>query len=453
VRELSSDKYKGRLTGTKGYNDSADWVISYLKKWGVKPGGDDNTYLQAFPNRYTLVVEDSYVAMNTSAKNKKIKKFYKFDDEFIPGATSGSGEVTAEVVYVGYGITAPELDYDEYAGLDVKGKIVLMEREAPVSPKQTELFKKWRPYSFHQYKLKNAVKHGARGMLYNYGPIANPNNFYDKRFIYSHVGSAIVSDIFAGTGKKHRKTVKKIKKTLKPQSFVTGKIFTIKNTTKHYPEGVGYNVIGILEGSDPRLKDEIIMLGAHLDHVGSCYEVMPGANDNASGVAVMMAVAEALSNSPVKPRRSIMFNFFGAEEQAVAGSKYYVENPIIPLKKTVALLNMDKVGVGTMLLALAGENYPGLFAFVKEANDKYVHRRLYGSYWANNGRPRLDSDHFMWNGVPSLTFGARGSRSFYHTTRDSIKHITPEIMEDLARILFVAILDMDKQERLDFRTG
>jgi hypothetical protein len=123
--------------------------------------------------------------------------------------------------------------------VDVKGKIILMEREAPVSPnRDPELFKKWRPYSFHQYKLENAVAHGAKGMLYNYGPISNPNNSYDKGFIYSHVGSAVVSDVFSGTGRKHKDVVAKIRKTLKPQSFATGKTFTIKNITEHHPEGI-----------------------------------------------------------------------------------------------------------------------------------------------------------------------------------------------------------------------
>ncbi|MFC2156303.1 M20/M25/M40 family metallo-hydrolase, partial [Acidobacteriota bacterium] len=434
------------------YNDSAKWVISFLEEWGLKPGGDNDTYLQAFPNPYTLIFPDCFVTMNVPYGDTFIKKFYKYEDEFIPGATSASGEVTGEVVYVGYGISAPELDFDEYAGMDVKGKIVLLEREAPVSTRDAELFKKWRPYSFHQYKLENAVKHGAKGMLYNYGPISNPNNAYDKNFVYSHVGRAVVEDAFAGTGKKHTDVVRTIQKTLKPQSFVTGKSFTIKNTTEHHPEGIGYNVIGILEGADADLKHEIIMLGGHLDHLGRCYEIMPGANDNATAVAVMMAVAKALKEAPVKPRRSIMFNFLGAEEQAVAGSKYYVENPIIPLEKTVALLNMDGVGIGTRLNAAAGQNYPELYGFVEQANEAYVHRMMSGSFFSNIARPRLDAARFMWAGVPTLSFSASGGGlSHYHITKDSIEYIMPEIMEDLAQILFLAILEMDKQNTLNFR--
>ncbi|MGB3860590.1 MAG: M28 family peptidase [Candidatus Aminicenantaceae bacterium] len=452
VIELASDKYEGRLTGTDGYNASADWVAVRFADWGIKPAGDNNTYLQAFPNPYTLVFEDCEVSLNIPVKDSFIKKYYTYEDEFIPGATSGSGEVTSEVVYVGYGITAPELGYDEYNGMDVKGKIVLMEREAPVSPSDSpELFKKWRPYSFHQYKLENAVTHGAKGMLYNYGPISNPNNAYAKDFIYSHVGDVAVADAFSGTGKVHKEVVERIKSELKPQSFSTGKVFTIRNTTEHHPDGVGSNVIGILEGADLKLKNEVIIVGGHLDHLGRCYEIMPGANDNASAVAVILGLAEALSKSPIQPRRSIMFNCFGAEEQAVAGSKYYLKHPVVPLEKTVALLNMDGVGCGDTISALAAENYPEFWEFIKKANDRYIHREVITRYFANNARPRLDAARFMWEGVPTISFSVGGAPSFYHITKDDIDTITPEIMEDMTQLLFVAVLDMANQDTLDFR--
>jgi hypothetical protein len=452
IKELAADKYEGRLTGTEGYNASAAWVAERFKDSGIKPVGDNNTYLQAFPNPYTLVFEDSQVSLNIPVKDSHIKKWYTYEDEFIPGATSGSGEVTAEVVYVGYGITAPELGYDDYKGLDLKGKIVLMEREAPVSPSENpELFKEWRPYSFHQYKLKNAVAHGAKGMLYNYGPISNPNNAYDKDFIYSHVGDTAVADAFAGTGRIHEKVVEKIKSELKPQSFSTGKIFTIRNTTEHHPDGIGTNVIGILEGMDPKLKDEVIIVGGHLDHLGRCHEIMPGANDNASAVAVILGLAEALSQSPIQPRRSIMFSCFGAEEQAVAGSKYYLEHPIVPLEKTVAFINMDGVGCGDTISALAAENYPEFWEYIKKANGRYIHREIIPQYFANNARPRLDAARFMWEGVPTISFSVRGAPSFYHITKDDIDTITPEVLEDMTQLLFIALLDMANQDTLDFR--
>jgi hypothetical protein len=452
VKELTSEKFGGRLTGTVEYKECAEWVSSLLKKWNIEPGGENGSYLQSFPIPYTIVKKGCELTLHIPYKNTTIKKNYKYEDEFIPGATSGSGEITAEVVYVGYGITAPELGYDDYKGVDVKGKIVLMEREVPVEPdKDPELFKKWRPYSFHQYKLENAVSHGAKGMLYNYGPICNPNNSYNKDFIYSHVGDAVVEDIFLGTGRSHKEIVEKIKKTLKPQSFSTGKIVTIKNITEHFPNGTGYNVIGLLKGKDQKLKEEAIIIGAHLDHLGRCYELMPGANDNASGVAVVLGVAEALSKLSEKLKRTVIFIFFGSEEQGVFGSQYYLENPIFPLEKTAGFINLDGVGCGFRINALAGENYPEFFEFIKKANEKYIHRELGASYFANIARPRLDSARFMWKGIPSISFSVSGSPSYYHITKDSIETITPEILEDLAQLLFIATFDMARAENLNFR--
>jgi len=455
VKELCSEKYGGRLTGTKEYNACAEWVISLLKKWGIQPGGDNGTYIQSFPNPYTLVFKGGEVTLNMPVKDGVVKKYYKYEDEFIPGATSASGEVTGEVVYVGYGITSPELGYDEYKGLDVKGKIVLMEREVPVSPDgNPELFKKWRPYSFHQYKLENAFNHGVRGMLYNYGPIANPNNSYREGFIYSHVGDAVVADVFAGTGRKHEDVIKLIEKTLKPQSFATGKFATLKNVTEHHPEGVGINVIGIIPGTDPVLKNEVIIVGGHLDHMGRCPELMPGATDNAAAVAVTLGLAEAMLKSPFKPQRSIMFFFFGAEEQGVAGSDYYCEHPIIPLDKTVGFINLEGTGSGDKLSASAAKNYPKFWEFLDRANQKYIHRIVRTSSNANLARPRQDSARFMWKSVPSITlssFGFEVPYPTYHNTRDNLDLITPEIMRSAAQLLFAAVTDMADEAALNFR--
>jgi len=451
VAELTSDKYAGRLTGTKEYDAAAAWVAEKFRSWNVKPGGDNGNYYQHFDIPYTLVFEGCRLYLHIPYKDSTIRKYYSYDDEFIPGSTSGSGEITAEVIYAGYGITAPELGYDDYAGIDVEGKIILIDREVPVSTAKAEVFKKWRPYSFHQYKLLNAVRHGARGMLYNYGPIGNPNNAYHKDFIYTHVGSAVVADLFSGTGRDYGENLGDIGLLLKPHSFNTGKVVTIKNVTEHHPDGRGSNVIGLLEGTDPKLKDQVIIIGGHLDHLGRCWEIMPGANDNASAVAVILGVARALAESPIKLKRSVMFLCFGAEEQAVYGSEYYLKNPKFPLEKTVGLINMDGVGCGDRLNAQAAQNYPAFWEFIRLANDNYIHRTIRPSSFANIARPRLDAARFMWAGVPTLSFSSAGAPSFYHNTHDDLSTITPEIMEDLAQLIFLAVTDIANADNVDFR--
>ncbi len=185
-------------------------------------------------------------------------------------------------------------------------------------------------------------------MIYNYGPIGNPNNAYVEGFVYHHVGAAVTADVFAGTGRSHEEIVGRIRKELKPQSFATGKTMTISNKSEHHPDGAGVNLIGKITGTDPALKDEVIIIGGHLDHLGRLWKLLPGANDNATAVAVTLGVAEAMAKCAVKPKRTIVFFFFGSEEQSedqgTQGSHYYTEHPVYPLDKTDVFINMEGPG-------------------------------------------------------------------------------------------------------------
>lgn len=443
VKIQCDDKYQGRLTGTPEYQACAQWLAGEFDKWGIKPAGENGSWFQWFDIAYTLVFPDCGLSLHIPLKNGgSAVKQYRYISEYMPGSTSGNGEVTVEVVYAGYGITAPELGYDDYSKIDVKGKIILIESEAPVNPAAgPEKFNPWYEHSFHQSKLENAVKHGAVGMIYNYGPIANPNNAYNKNFIYVHIGDSVVRDIFSGTGLNHDTILKEIRTKLQPRSFNTKKVVTIKMSTQHFPDGRGSNVIGLIKGSDPVLNQETIIVGAHLDHLGKCYEIIPGANDNASAVAVMMGVAKALSESKIALKRSVAFVAFGSEEQAILGSKAYIENPSMPLEKSV-LINMDGVGIGSSIGANAGKNYPLLWSFIEDANKKYIHRQLTTNNFPNLGRPRLDAARFMRAGVPSLSFYTYGSANYYHVPLDNIDIIKPEIMEDLCQLLFISVVNM-----------
>ena len=448
VKELASEKYQGRLTGTPTYDAAARWTIDLLSSWEIKPAGDKGTYLQQFPDPYTLVLPGAELSMIIPLANQAaITKPYVYEQDFFPGSTSDSGTITAEVVYVGYGATAPELGYDDYEGVDVKGKIVLMEPEVPVTPdKEPDLFKRWRPYSFHDYKVKNAQGHGAAGMVYNYH-IVNPNCVFLKGFLLTYVGRAVVDDIFAGTGRSHDELVKAIQTDRKPVSFATGKVMRVKNVTEHHPEGVGSNVIAYLEGSDRALKAETIIIGAHLDHLGMNDRLMPGANDDASGVAVTLGVAEALATSGIPLRRSVLFILFGAEEQGVKGSEYYVAHPAVPNDRVKGFINLESVGRGERITAGAGgKDYNQLWEYFDRNNRKYIHRPLGMRFSANLARPRQDAAHFMWANVPTLSFGTSGGNRLpfatYHTTRDTPEIITPEIMQDLARLVFLSVVEM-----------
>ena len=312
-----------------------------------------------------------------------------------------------------------------------------------------DLFKKWRPYSFHDYKMKNAAAHGAIGVVYNYF-IVNPNAPFIKGLQWAAVSRAVMDDLFAGTGKKHADVLAGIRKSLTPASMPLGKRMTMKNVTEHHPEGVGSNVIAWVEGSDPMLKQEAIIVGGHLDHLGLNPALMPGAHDNASGAAVALAVAEAISKAMVPLKRSVVIILFGAEEQGVKGSEYYVAHPFIPNAKVTAFINLESVGRGERVGVGSGRNYPKIFEVMERINGRYIHRQISASRNANLARPRQDAAHFLWANVPTVSIGTSGAPPLpyasYHTTKDRWEILTPEIMEDLARLVFLSTVELANQQ-------
>ena len=447
VKELTSDRYAGRLTGTPTYDAAAAWTVDLLKSWKYAPAGDKGTYYQKFPNPYTLVFPGAELKLQVPVPvGGTIVKSYAFEDEYYPGSTADTANATAEVVYVGYGITAPELNYDDYKGVDVKGKFVAFEPEVPMNPEpDADTFKKWRPYSFHDYKMKNAASHGALGVVYDYF-IVNPNCAFIKGFQWAAVSRAVMDDLFAGTGKKHAEVIAQIRKTLQPASLALGKTIRMKNVTEHHAEGVGSNVMAWVEGSDPVLKQEVVIVGGHLDHLGLNPVIMPGAHDNASGAAVALAVAEALAKAKVPLKRSVLFILFGAEEQGVRGSEYYVAHPFIPNAKVKAFINLESVGRGERIGVGSGKNYPEIYEVMERQNGRYVHRPISASQNANLARPRQDAAHFLWANIPTVSIGVSGAPPLpyasYHTTKDRWEILTPEIMEDLARVVFLSTVEI-----------
>ena len=377
VEKLCSPEFNGRLTGTPEYIASAEWVAARLKEWGIKPAGDNSGYFQWFNFPYTVVNDIGSLSLNlTQADGSVIKKNYSYPDEYYPGMNSGNGEITAEVIYVGYGVTAPELNYDDYKGIDVKGKIVLVNRDVPYTSPTNPEYKKWVAYCYHHYKLENAVKHGAKGFLYIDGIGANPNIAYDPSIIVCGIGPQVLADIFAGLKTSNKEVLEKIMKSFTPASFATGKSVTLKANTTRHPEGKACNVIGMIEGSDPVLKNEVIIIGGHLDAVGNAGKVVNGALDNASGIVDIMAAAKAMSQSGIGLKRSVLFLFLGGEEIGLLGSKLYTEKPVFPKDKTITFINLDMVGNGTGLAVSAGSTYKELLTYFEQANTKYLHRTM-----------------------------------------------------------------------------
>lgn len=449
AKKLSSEEFKGRLSGSPEFMQAANWVANQLESWNVKPMGDDGTYFQYFDNPYTEIYSSGSVEyIYKDKKGNKIIKDYQFPEEYFPGQNSGSGTIESELVYVGYGITAPELGYDDYAGVDVTGKIIVMESGLPVGRNNPDM-EKWVPYDYHQYKFNNAVEHGAIGWLY-INKLANPNTSYHKEIVYTHIGEEVASDIFNASGKDYRKVKESIHKNLEPNSIDLKGKAKITAETKHFEDSKSSNVIGFIEGVDPELKDEVIIVGAHLDGVGSPGKLLPGALDNASGVVDVMAAAKALGQSEVKPKRSIMFIFFGGEECGLVGSTYYVNHPKVQKENVICMINLDMVGNGTGLSLWGGASFPEITKHFLDANDKYIHRSMRTSQARPvTTRPRSDGAVFTMNGYKSFSVGTtnRVKPVYYHHPLDNVDALTPEIMEDAAKLLYLGLLgvanDMD----------
>jgi hypothetical protein len=455
LEKLCSPEFNGRLTGTPEYVASAEWVAGKLKEWGISPAGDDGTYFQWFNFPYTVINDIGSLSLNmTQSDGSVIRKNYSYPDEYYPGMNSGNGEITSEVVFAGYGVTAPELNYDDYKDIDVKGKIVLVNRDVPYLNPLDHGYKKWVAYCYHQYKLENAVKHGAAGFLYIDGALANPNISYDPSIIVCGIGTQPLADIFAGLNTSNKEILDKIMKTLKPASFNTGKSVTIKANTVRHPEGKACNVIGMIEGTDPILKKEVIIIGAHLDAVGNAGKVVNGALDNASGVIDIMGAAKAIALSGIGLKRSVMFLFFGGEESGLIGSKLYVGRPVFTKNKTITFINLDMVGNGTGLSVNAGNSYKGLMNYFVIADSLYVHREIHTSASAGEyfGRPRSDGAVFHTAGYNTIEMGTTGwyKKVFYHLPGDDPDAVTIDIMEDVSKMLYVALINMANDSSLKY---
>ena len=448
MAELCSPKYNGRLAGTPEYLASAEWVAEKFKEWGIKPAGDNGSYFQWFDQPYTVVNDMGSLQMQINQKDgTTIVKSYHAPSEYYPGMNSGNGEVTAEVVFVGYGVTAPELNYDDYKGMDVKGKIVLMNRDVPYKDVRNPVYARWVKYCFHQYKVENAALHGAAGMLYIDGNSANPNISYIENMIVCGIGPEPLADIFSGLGKDNATVTAQIDKLFIPASFSTGKIMTLKANTTRHPEGRTCNVAGIIGGSDPVLKDEVIIIGAHMDAVGNAGGLLvPGGFDNASGVVDIMAAAQALAVSGIKLKRTVLFLLIGGEETGLRGSKFYTANPLFPKEKTITYINLDMVGNGTGLAVSASASCDSLTEYFKTANERYIHRpmRVSASGGSFYGRPRSDDLVFLADGYRTMNISTTDGVKpvWYHLPGDDETAVTPEIMEDVAKLIYLAFIEM-----------
>jgi hypothetical protein len=439
VCQLSDTALRGRLAGSEGMAKAVAIVKDYYRKWSLTPAAGNGEYIQEYPHPCVEIKEGSTMEILFPVNGSKRKeivwlpKTYPWGDGWFAGNSSGNGEITADIVYAGFGVTAPELGYDDYAAINVEGKIVLIEGETPNRSQSPDSIALWYEHTLHQNKLANAVRHGAVGMLYYWVP--GPNARYEPDFVYCHITKTVVDDLFLGTGKTYQETVDNIYRTLKPASFDTGKKAHIKMVSTYNPDATGKNILGEIKGSDPALADEYVIISAHLDHLGMIPFHIAGANDNNASTATLLGVAEALSKCTVKPKRSVLFLTLDGEEAGLTGSSYFTLHPTIPKDRIKAIVNLEMLGTGEALAATVSDGAPELKPYVEDANARYVHRSLTVRSSPYLTRPRTDGAVFAKAGYPVVDIRARETR-YYHHPLDNPESINPELLQSASQWLY-----------------
>lgn len=430
-------KYKGRLGGSPEYMQIAQWTADLMKEWGIDPAGDNGTYFQSFNRPWCNVIDEGSVSLFAGNTIKQLQVM----EEYNPGAGSDQGKIKAPLVFAGHGITFPEMNYDDYAGIDVKGKIVLITGDVPYKGKNSDTTAMWTFYNSHRYKYANAYEHGASGVLL-IDMMASPGTPHYENFFYASVNTHIPHYVFGLMNLNYDSVTSGITKTMSPNSFETGFQAEIQSETECFENGPTANVIGFIEGNDPELKEEYIIIGAHLDGQGSLGFLLPGALDNASGVADVLETARALSVMKGKMKRSVMIILFGGEECGLLGSLHYADHPVKPPEKIVLMINLDMVGNGTGLAAWGAQSYPDLLKHFEENNETSVHCSFRSSENKPvKGRPRTDGLVFLMRGIPTIHYGItdREFPVYYHSHKDTEDLLSYETMEDAVKLLFLAV--------------
>lgn len=429
VERLAGAEFAGRLTGTPGFAAAARWMAGELKSAGLRALPEHPDYLQRFPVTVTSV-ESATMELLPADGNGEPRRLEYFKD-FLPLLYSGSGDVTAEVVFVGLGITAPEMGRDDYAGLDVKGKVVMTVRGAPKDGRD------WHTYNSHRARTTNARAHGAIGYLFAESAGANPNGGPIPGLPMAGISEEMGNTILASS----KLTLEHLHTVLEKggvASFVTGRKVHLAVRAKAALESEGANVVAVLPGSDPKLAGEYVVVGAHLDHCGGWPVLLPGADDNASGSATVLEICRAAARLRPRPQRSLVFVLFGGEEEGLLGSTFFVGHPPASLKRCVGVFNLDMEGVGSGAWVAGGKNFPDLFKLLEQARDRLeVGVKLIAG--RSEGEARSDHGPFQAAGIPAVSlFGASESHHGTHTPEDSIWWIAPKNMEAVGRIVLDA---------------
>ena len=436
VRLIASDKFKGRAAGSDQNYQVVLMLSNAMKEAGFAPGAAVDRYLQ--PVKVERCVIEAPFHFEVTLDGKTLYEAVHGEDYVFRGFT-GSGDVNAQTVFCGYGVTAD--GYDDYAGVDVKGKIVVALNGLPLHLEKPEN----ENMKLAGFKMMLASRNGAAGLILlgdiEGDPAPPLASVYKGEYPYQRDLPAVkvnsrISNMLATRMEQYFPLYKAvIDESGKPMSFPlkTGARIGVQATFA--PEVTAYNVIGRLDGRHPQLKNRYIVVMAHTDHLGHQGGlIFNGADDNASGTAVINALVKAFSLTKTRPQRSILLCGTTGEELGLIGSRHMAANMPVPLKQIDAVINLDMVGMGSFVAVFGGDAYPRIMrSFSRWAPVAGIDAVADGANPASDQRP------FRALGVPAVMLLTVGQHPYYHTAHDDAATLDAQVMEDVAKLSFLAV--------------
>jgi len=475
---IASDDFEGRETGTAGNDKAAAYIADHFKSLGLPPvvGESNPSYYQNVSFTWSM-----WNSIELNVKGEDYRHLWDFVS--FPTRNSHLDEFkTKEVLFLGYGIDDPK--YSDYKTLNVKDKVLLIYKGEPTKADGTSYLTgtselsdwstDWRKKAkvakakgakavlIIEDQLKEIVNENRRflvGPRVSMGNDANPAEHYANQIsISTNIAKKLM-------GKRYKKVIKvrdKIKASGKSKKVRLKSKLQLKQD-KNERKLVGNNVLGFIEGSDPQLKEEVVVVTAHYDHLGKRgNDIYNGADDNGSGTSTVLEVAQALAEAKSKgegPRRSVLTMLVTGEEKGLLGSKYYAENPIFPIENTIANVNVDMVGRvdnkyednPNYIYVIGSDRLSTELHEINEtANKTFTNLVLDYTYNADDDPNRYyyRSDHYNFaeKGIPAI-FYFNGTHSDYHRTSDTIEKINFEKMEKVAQLVFYTTWELANRDK------
>jgi len=478
---LTSDALQGRLSLQPGDQQAINWIAKQFAASGLKPG-NAGSYLQPVKLlEFSADKKKSYIEVDSKALTKRWQNpavYLDYPKNF---------HLSNSIIFAGYGITAPELHYDDYANLNVKGKIVLVFEHEPQETHSDSIFNGIANtiYATNRVKALNAEQHGAIAILIAPEPNrTHPSNQQRRQRIEDkwkhssilptqvladdslHIPIIIISDEVANSlvsTKKLSQWQSQIDRHLTPVSQpIPNVTVVVQNQNKFSHLGTSYNVVGLLEGSDPQLKNETVIVSAHHDHDGMIQnQIWHGADDNASGTVGVVNLAQAFSlnmQNGLRPKRSILFVVFAAEERGLLGAFYMTQHPLRPLNTTRAVINFDMIGRNeqpsaqtnrlisiptdtTNRLNLIGGHYSSDYEKTIETANQSIGLTLDHRFDNENALNiffRSDQFPFVLNHIPAFWWFT-GFHPDYHQITDTADKINYKKMKRILQLAYLTI--------------